>query len=179
MAEKKKKEHEEKSEISFDLSLGGLLGGFGNLVSRLSDLAEHDQGSGTEKKGEFFIKGLGDDAKGVFGFSIRTGLGGTTHVERFGNIHSTDEGPQVAEAREPLVDLFDEGDEVLVVVELPGASGEEVEVRVEEDILSLETTGAHKYAKEILLPAAVEAGSLRRSYHNGILELRMRKEKTT
>jgi len=50
-----------------------------------------------------------------------------------------------------------------------------VQIEVEEDILSLETGGESKYAKEILLPEAVDATSLEKTFRNGILELRLKK----
>ena len=50
-----------------------------------------------ERTGEFKVKGLGDKAHGVYGVSVRVGLGGEPHVERFGNIRTTKEGPEVVE----------------------------------------------------------------------------------
>ncbi len=81
----------------------------------------------------------------------------------------------MAEVREPLVDVFDEEQEIIIVVELPGVSEEEIHVEIQDDILSLETTGERKYAKEILLPGAVDTATLQKAYKNGILELRLRK----
>ncbi len=87
----------------------------------------------------------------------------------------TADDPEAVKSVEPLVDLFDEGQEMVIVAELPGVSEEEIRVEIQEDILSLETTGERKYAKEILLPGPVEAATLRKSYKNGILELRLKK----
>jgi HSP20 family protein len=94
---------------------------------------------------------------------------GMPKVESFGNIRETERGPVVAEAREPLVDVFDEDGSVLVVVELPGVADSEIGLSVEGDILSLKTTGRRCYAKEILLPAPVNPASLTRTYTNGML----------
>jgi len=170
MTEDKKKK---TPEISIDLGLGGIFKGLSDLLDSLGTVV----GTGEEVKrsGEFHIKGLGEKARGVYGFSIRTGVGGMTKVERFGNIHATEEGPEVAEVREPLVDLFDEEREILVVAELPGVAEEEIHIELQDDILSLETTGQRKYAKELLLPCAVQAESLQKVYRNGILELRLSK----
>lgn len=170
--------------INLDLGLGGLLGNLGELIEAAAKLAEQaeaageDDGEGrtVERTGEFRLKGLGDKAQGVYGFSIRTGPGGTpARVQPFGNIRKTEEGPVVADVREPLVDVFDEGEEFLVVAELPGVNDAQIAVSIEGDILTVETTGERRYAKELLLAAPVEAGSLRRSYTNGILELRLKK----
>ncbi|MDO9349225.1 MAG: archaeal heat shock protein Hsp20 [Anaerolineales bacterium] len=172
MPEKKKRET--KGEASFDLGFGGLFKGLGDFVDLLSEMVEKGEEQVT-RTGEFKVKGLGDKARGVYGFSVHTGIGGIPRVERFGNIRATEEGPEVAEVREPLVDVFDEEREMLVVAELPGVGEEEIRVEIQDDVLSLETTGEHKYAKEILLSAPVDAANMQKSYKNGILELRLKK----
>jgi len=174
------KKREQKGEFTFDLGFGGLFKGLGDFIDLLSETVEASEATETgeaevKRSGEFRVKGLGDKGVGVYGFSIRTGIGGIPQVERFGNIRASEAGPVVADVREPLVDVFDEGDEIVVVAELPGVSDDEIQVQVREDILSLETQGERKYAKEILLSAAAEAASLQRAYKNGILELRLKK----
>jgi len=173
MAEKKK-EAKEEVKVSFDLGFGGLFKGLGDFIDLLGDMIETGEEEVT-RSGEFRVKGLGDKARGVYGFSVRSGIGGIPQVERFGNIRTTEEGPVVAEVREPLVDVFDEEQEIVVVAELPGVAEEEVHIEVQDDILSLETTGERKYAKEILLPGPVDAATLQKAYKNGILELRVTK----
>ena len=176
MTEKKTQTGETKEEarVSFDLGFGGLFKGLGDFIDLLGEMIETGEEE-VARTGEFRVKGLGDKARGVYGFSVRTGIGGIPQVERFGNIRTTEEGPVVAEVREPLVDLFDEEQEIVVVAELPGVAEEEVHIEVQDDILSLETTGERKYAKEILLPEPVDAATLQKAYKNGILELRLKK----
>jgi HSP20 family protein len=114
--------------------------------------------------------------RGVYGFSVKTGLGGTPTVEHFGNVYSTKEGPSVSDVREPLVDIFDEKDYILVVAELPGVTEDQIQVAVADDVLTLSSTGRdRKYAKKVVLPAIVDPASLRRTYQNGILEVRVDK----
>lgn len=173
MPEKKKRET--KGEASFDLGFGGLFKGLGDFVDLLSEMVETGEEEVT-RTGEFKVKGLGEKGRGVYGFSVRTGIGGIPRVERFGNIRATKEGPEVADVREPLVDVFDEAQEIVVVAELPGVGEEEIRVEIQDDVLSLETTGELKYAKEILLSAPVDAANMQKSYKNGILELRLRKQ---
>lgn len=174
MTEKKKRETKEEVKVSFDLGFGGLFKGLGDFIDLLGDMIETGEEEVT-RSGEFRVKGLGDKAKGVYGFSVRTGIGGIPQVERFGNIRSTEKGPVVAEVREPLVDVFDEEQEIVIVAELPGVGEEEVHIEIQDDILSLETTGQRKYAKEILLPEPVDVETLQKAYKNGILELRLAK----
>jgi len=175
------KKGEKKATVSVDLGFGGLFKGLGEFLDVLSDMVEvgEEEGAvskeGIHRRGEFTVKGMEKAVRGVYGFSVRTGLGGAPKVERFGNIRATDKGPVVAEVREPLVDVFDEGQEIVVVAELPGVTEDEIHVEVRDDILSLETNGERKYAKEVLLPQAVQAGTLQRTYKNGIVELRLKK----
>jgi HSP20 family protein len=166
---------ESEPEINIDLGLGGLFKGLSNFMDALGDLVEKAEPSEETRSGEFKVKGLGDKAKGVYGFSIRSGIAGGPRVEPFGNIRSTKEGPVVSDTREPLVDVFDEEREVLIVAELPGVAEAEIQADVQDDILTLTTTGERKFAKEILLPASADPGSLRKTYTNGILELRLSK----
>ena len=175
MAEPEKKKKPDPN-ISVDLGLGGLFKGLGNFLDLLSDMVEStEESEETTRKGEFKVKGLGEKGRGVYGVSIRTGIGGIPRVEHFGNIRTTQEGAEVNETREPLVDVFDEALEIVIAAELPGVGEDEIRIEIQDDVLSLETTGERKYAKEILLPAAVDAATLQQTYKNGILELRLKK----
>ena len=171
---KQRKNREDKEQFTFDLGFGGLFKGLGDFIDLMGEMAESGEEEAT-RSGEFKVKGLGDQARGVYGFSVRTGIGGIPRVEPFGNIRTTEEGPVVAEVREPLVDVFDEDQEIVVVAELPGVAEDEIRVEVQDDILSLETTGELKFAKEILLSEPVDAATLQKAYKNGILELRLKK----
>jgi len=166
---------EPKSEAHLDLGLGGIFKGLGNLLDVLSEMSEKGE-SEVSRTGEFKVKGLGDKGQGVYGFSIRSGIGGIPQVQRFGNIRSAKEGgAEVAEVREALVDVFEEEQEIVVVAEIPGVAEDEVMIEINDDVVSLSTTGERKYEKEIVLPAAVDAESVKKSFKNGILELRRKR----
>jgi len=172
--ENKNKEKEgDKGEIDFGvgkISFGGLFKGLGNLI----DLAAKLNEEGVTKSGE--ITGLSKGAKGVYGLSIRT-LAGKSVVESFGNIRETAKGPVVEEVREPIVDVFDEEDHILVIAELPGVSEDKIKIELTGDILNLSASDTDKkYAKEILLPGKVKPPSLKTAYKNGILEIKLEKE---
>ncbi len=172
--DKNKDKEEDKVEIDFGagkISFGGLFKGLGNLI----DLADKLKEEGVAKSGE--IKGLPRGAMGVYGLSIRT-LAGKPVIESFGNIRETAKGPVVEEVREPIVDVFDEEDHILVIAELPGVSEDKIKIEVAGDILNLTASDTDKkYAKEILLPSKVKPSSLKTTYKNGILEVKLDKEK--
>ena len=183
---KKGKPEEEKgkeAEIDFGIGkislggLGGIFGGIGDLIDSVAKMAEEGK-SEISEKGEIKIKGLGDKAKGVYGFTVRTLAGGEAKVEPFGNIKKTPKGPVVEEIREPIVDIFDEKDHILVVAELPGIEESDIKIEVKGDILTLSAErGEKKYSKEVLLPSKVDEKSLTSSYKNGILEIKLERIK--
>lgn len=173
MAKEKKKKEEKKVGFDFGIGLGGIFEGIGNLIESISKIAEEGKGI-IEKTGE--IKGLGDKVKGVYGFTIRTLAGGESKVEPFGNIKKTKEGPVVEEVREPIVDIFDEKEEIKIYAEMPGVNQEDIKIDLKGDILDISAeTGDKKYHKEVLLPAKVKSETLISNYKNGILEIRIKK----
>lgn len=157
-------------------SLGNMFRSFGGFVDFLSDLAEKAETSG----GEFTRKGeVGDDKKGgvkaVYGFSVKIG-GGKPLVESFGNVKRDGQSAVVDETREPMVDLFDESDHLLIVAELPGVDADAIRFEVKDDVLVLTAaSGDRKYRKEVLLPSRVVAGGAEPSFRNGVYELKLPK----
>lgn len=174
---KEKRTPKQEPKVNIDLGLGGLFKGLGNLMDLVSELAENSETTTSSEGHQTGEINFGEDSKlrGVYGFTVRTGIGGIPRVESFGNIRETEKGPVVAETREPMIDIFDEGKTVLVVIELPGVTEKEIDLTVEGDVLALNTNGKRKYAKEILLPAPVISEGMTTSYNNGVLEVRLSK----
>ena len=135
-----------------------------------------EAGGEIKKEGEIDLSHLKEGMKGVFGFSIKTAVGGKPIVEPFGNIKKTPKGPTVEEEREPITDVFDEKEEIRVYAEMPGVNQEDVKLDLKGDILDISAqTGDRKYHKEILLTKKVKAETLTSSYKNGILEISIKK----
>ena len=177
--EEKDKEKKGKEDFDFDfgigkLSLGGLFNGFEKLVDLAADLKE--AGGEIKKEGEIDLSQLKEGMKGIFGFSIKTAVGGKPIVEQFGNIRKTSKGPSVEEEREPITDVFDEKEEVRIYTEMPGINKEEIKLDLSGDILDISAKNRdRKYHKEILLPSKVKAETLTSNYTNGILEVKIKK----
>jgi HSP20 family protein len=160
-----------------DLGFGGILKGLGDLMEKLEDISE--SGESLSETGE--IGGEGGQVKGIYGFSVKVGLGGDKpRVEPFGNLHKDARSGRtvVRETREPLVDVFEEEDHILVVAELPGVAAGDVQVEVEADLLTITAKhGDKKYRKEVLLPLSIPQKNLDWSCNNGVLEIKCRKAK--
>jgi HSP20 family protein len=174
---KDKSEKNEGLNVDFGigkLGLGGLFKGIENLVDLAAKLK--DAGGQINKEGEIDLSNLKEGMKGVFGFSVKTAVGGRPVVESFGNVRKTPNGPKVEEEREPLTDVFDEDQEIRVYAEMPGVNEADIKLDLKEDILDISAqTGDRKYHKEVLLPVKVKADTLVSSYNNGILEIEVKK----
>ncbi len=153
-------------------SFGGLLSGLSGLVEKLSELA----GTGAELRRSGEIRGAGQEVKGIYGFTVKTGLGGqAAKVEPFGNLRTDQATGQavVEEIREPVVDLFEEPDHLLIVAELPGISAGAVRLEVKDDVLTITAAkGDKKYRKEVLLPGSYPREKMRLACNNGVLEIK-------
>jgi len=179
----------ETKDVTGDAAFGGIFAGLAGLVEKLGELAE--KGGELSRSGELQGDAKGKEFKGVYGFSVKVGVGkeggNTFKVEPFGNVGKAGSSgsserereagrSEVSEVREPLVDVYDEDDCVLVVAELPGVSKEELKVELADDILTLSAEkGERKYRKEVLLPAAVDKAKMTVNCHDGMAEIRIGK----
>jgi HSP20 family protein len=165
---------EKKDEASFDIfGLGGLFKGIEKLVDLAGKLEEN---GAMTKEGEINFDHLKKGMKGVYGFTINTAGGGSPKVETFGNIKKTPEGPKVDEEREPITDIFNEKDEIVVIAEMPGIEPSDIKIELKEDMLEISAAGKSRtYRKELLLPVKSSSQNLSHKFTNGILEIRIKK----
>jgi len=142
------------------------------LVEKLDDLSE--SGENLSRTGE--IHGDGQQVKGMYGFTVKMGLGDDQpRVESFGNLRQDSKSGHtvVQEVREPVVDVFEEDKHVLVVAEMPGIGVKDVKVEVEGDLLTISAArGDKKYRKEVLLPESVAQEKIQITCNNGVVEIR-------
>ena len=171
MSDKKKNEKKEGTDFDMEsLGLGGFFSGIGKLIDLAGKLKD------VSKEGEIDLSHLKKGMKGVYGFTIKSAVGGKPEVETFGNIKKTPEGPKVEEEREPMTDIFDEKDEIIVMVEMPGIAESDIKIDLKEDILEIIAENKNrKYRKELLLPSKGSIEDLKSKYNNGILEIRIKK----
>jgi HSP20 family protein len=172
MAEKKKHSN---LHCGIEGGLGGIFKGLGDLVEKLNELAK--TGQELSQTGE--IHGPGKKLRGIYGFTVKVGLGDEgPRIEPFGNIRRDIQSgrAEVQEVREPMVDVLEEDDHLLVVAELPGIGKEDVRVDVKDDLLTIAAEkGEKKYRKEVLLPRSVSKEKIQVSCNNGVLEIKCAK----
>jgi HSP20 family molecular chaperone IbpA len=155
--------------------LDGILRGLGNLLQTAVQMAENVQEAGeVHQSGSTGSEGL----RAVYGVSVRVGPGNVRRIENFGNLRQRPgQKPVIDEFREPMTDLLDEGDYLLVIVELPGIEESGVEWKINGDTVVISArAGARKYHKKLRLPSPVDEKRSISSYKNGILELKLWKQ---
>ncbi|MBN2140878.1 MAG: Hsp20/alpha crystallin family protein [Desulfovibrionaceae bacterium] len=151
-----------------------LFTGLGELIEKVGYLTE--KGEELKRSNEILGKGLEKGFKGVYGISVKMGLGDRDiKVEPFGNLQrDTETGEaEVQEIREPVVDVLEEKDHLLVVAEMPGIGVKDVRLQVKDDLLTIDAAkGDKKYRKEILLPRSYPREKIGISCNNGILKIK-------
>jgi HSP20 family protein len=172
MPKKGSRTREKAPSAGFAPGFGGILKGLSDLVEKLDGLSE--SGGNLSKTGE--IRGDGQQVKGIYGFTVKVGLGDDQpRVEPFGNLRQDSKSGHtvVQEVREPVVDVFEEDSHVLVVAEMPGISAADVHIDVDGDLLTVTAErGDKKYRKEVLLPESISREKMQITCNNGVVEIR-------
>lgn len=158
---------------------GRILDGLADIAEKLNEISE--EGETLSEEGEFAFPSKKGGVKGVYGFSIRTGLSGKDdqiRVEPFGNIRKDKETGEavVQEISEPLVDVFEDEDSTTLIAEMPGVGQEDISIDVRDDILTIQAEkGEKKYRKEILLRHRTTNEGLAVTCNNGVVTIRCMK----
>ncbi|MFW9970019.1 MAG: archaeal heat shock protein Hsp20 [Candidatus Odinarchaeota archaeon] len=146
----------------------------GNLPPELQNLSPEDvMREFTKHKGKFGFPIM-------YGFNINIGPDGKPTIDSFGNLKAKPYSgePEVKKVREPLTELNEHGDQIIVICEMPGVTKEDIELKASRDSLTISTKSGAKgrsYYKEVKLPSAINSDYARARYTNGILEVKLKK----
>jgi HSP20 family protein len=118
----------------------------------------------------------------MYGFNIGFGPDGKPIMDSFGNLEKEPISGKrkVRETREPLVEVNEDQDQIIVIAEMPGVSKEDIELNATNRSLTISTQKivfGRSYFKEIDLPAAINSDYAKARYTNGILEVKLKKLK--
>ncbi|MHA1339972.1 MAG: Hsp20/alpha crystallin family protein [Promethearchaeota archaeon] len=121
----------------------------------------------------------------VFGMNVKIGPDGIPKFEPFGHIKKSKTEPdgekyKFNEIREPLTEVIEEEDEVIIVAEMPGCIKEKMKFEANEKNLTIkgfDEEGKQKFEANIELPCEIIPNYAKANYRNGILEVRLNKKK--
>lgn len=124
--------------------------------------------------------------KDKFGFPIMYGVNinidpdGKPIIDSFGDLKAKPYSgePEVKKVREPLTEVNEEGDQIIVICEMPGVTKDDIELKASRDSLTISTKSkveGRRYYKEVKLLSAINSDYARARYTNGILEVKLKK----
>lgn len=112
------------------------------------------------------------------GFSIKFGPDGKPKIEEIGRRQPWQEEDDLRDDQDPLVDLIEDGENLIILVALPGVEKEAIDLRVTDNCLTFSVDGADfEWYDELKLPTRINPKSARASYKNGVLEVKLSKIK--
>ena len=78
--------------------------------------------------------------------------------------------------KQPLIDVFEEDDCVVVLAELPGMEKKDVKIEADENTVTIMAKNAFKtYLETVKLPTPIVSGAVKFSYKNNILQATLKK----
>ena len=167
--------------LGLKLDLGKMLSSPEDVSKQLEELREKLKKAGGKetlsdeewRKGKVSVTGQ-IKTRGILG-DREYHIGTTEPSIVAGGRRKVSEAP---EAVEPPVDVFPEGEEIVVVAEVPGIEMVDLEFKVNEDVFSLSTKSSARrnYHKEIKLSSKVDGDRMKATCKNGILEVHLPKK---
>jgi HSP20 family molecular chaperone IbpA len=155
--------------------------GLTGLIGELAKLTENS---------ETYQKRIKLGEKGVIDFHIGMrplkGSNSTRQINSFKLNKFNEEEPthlkelapiDAIKENDSIVDVFEEGQTIRVMAELPGASENDVKIDIESNTLIIRSTtdSTRKYYKRIALPKPVTREAVEFSCKNGVLEVKLKK----
>jgi len=115
----------------------------------------------------------------MYGFNVNIDKDGKPKIDSFGNIKPKPYSgkPVVKSKREPLVEVSEEKDQIVVIAEMPGVDRNDIELEATSDslIISTKDNAGRDYYKNVKLSSSVNLDVAKARYTNGILEVRLNK----
>ena len=158
--------------------LEGLFRGIASILQMANDVAVRagDDGVTPVDVQRTSSTGIPGALNVVYGASLRVGARVAPPRRRPRTLRqNARREPIIDDSREPVADLFDEGDHYLVIAELPGVDAAAVRWTLERGTLvTIAAESAdRKYVKQIELPGLASDQAAVSCYANGVLELRL------
>jgi len=84
--------------------------------------------------------------------------------------------PSLIKERQPLLDVFEEEDYLIVLAELPGVDKKDMNIKVDENTVTISASNKTKnYLKKVLLPTLIRKDTIKSTYKNNVLQVKLQK----
>lgn len=154
-----------------------LFRGIAGILQMANDIVVRagDEGTGSVEVRRSGSSGAPGTINARYGASVRVGVPVAPPRRPVTVRQNARREPIIDDAREPIVDVFDEGDHYTVIAELPGVEQADLDWNVRDGVhLTLRAESAdRKYVAQLGLPGLVSEHAAVCSYANGVMELRL------
>ena len=127
---------------------------------------------------EALLEEMGESVPFVYGFSIIHRPGEDPELREFGNVTEYSQNEEdlfTSETKDPLIDIFENGELVHILAEFPEIGKEDLLLHATAQNLEIKVTGPPEYSEDVELPVRVDPKSAKASYKNGVLEVTFRR----
>jgi HSP20 family protein len=177
------KQKQAAADLSAMLGIGGLFDGVSNLITKFGELAEKGEslraavGEGETSSGKKFTTSYGVNVR-FGGGKEGVGKDGEYSVNPVPKASKPEQKPatSVPRMREPNVELFDEGDHIQIIAEMPGVSSEDVHLTfMEKSLLIQGVSKVAEFKKELPLTHEFGPEQVSITANNGVVEIRLKR----
>ena len=160
-------------------NIGSIFKGIDKFINIVADMIENE-------KNEIDVKGILNDPENKkrivtnYGFNVKLGgenVGGLKDINTMQNIrNNNDSSGSLYKVIEPVTDLFNEEDKLIIVMELPGVQEESIKLEIDEDILKVSGYSKDKnYIKNIKLQFNPSSENIVAKFNNSIYSIIVKK----
>lgn len=108
----------------------------------------------------------------MYEFNIRVDKNGISLIENYNNEPAN---AAYAKKSEPLIDIIERQNEMIVMAEMPGMDKKRIRITLDDAKLDISANGQNPYRKSLSLPYCANPIGSKASYNNGILEVVLKK----
>jgi HSP20 family protein len=163
-----------------NINIGSIFKGLDKFINIVADMVENEK-SELNVKGSINDPERGKKIVGKYGVNIKIGgekignLGDINTLSRIKN--NLDREKTLVENLEPMTDIFEEDNKIIVVMELPGVVEEDIEIDLEEDNLKIRAEGSGNcYSKNIKLAFIPKMELVKPKLNNSIYSIIISKD---
>lgn len=154
-----------------DNNISSIFKGLGRFINLVADMIENDEN-------EVNIEGIINDPEkkkkidGKYGVNIKIGGENFSNekLNKFKNNSSLDK--IISKVIEPMVDIFEEVDKIIIVMEIPMVKEEDIKLEINENILTMNAVNKElRYYKTIKLNFIPVENSIKTKLNNSIYSI--------
>ncbi|WP_315073119.1 Hsp20 family protein [uncultured Clostridium sp.] len=160
-----------KKQDDDNIGLGSIFRGLDKLINIVGDMIENEEN-------EVDIKGALNDPEqskkitANYGFNIKIGGENFKGLRDINTANKMKDNSNREKVIEPATDVFDEEERVLIVMELPGVSEEDIKIEIENNILKIEAeVNNNIYIKNVKLSFTPTTENITSQLNNSIYSI--------